>query len=68
MKILKTLEFVILMLLVNWGSGSIFARNNSKKEAFSSFKETGKKVWRIIIKQELKQATNMTFGWNCWKR
>jgi hypothetical protein len=30
-------------------------------------KETGKKFWRIIIKQELTYATNMTVGWNSRK-
>jgi hypothetical protein len=34
----KSLKILILMLLVNSERGSIFARNNSKKEAFPSFK------------------------------
>jgi hypothetical protein len=48
------------------------ARFNQKKGIFVGFfcaacllaSSTGKKFWRIIIKQELIQATNMIVGWN----
>jgi len=40
------------------------ARGLTRILADSARKETGKKFWRIIIKQELTYATNMTVGWN----
>ena len=36
--------------------------------SYSARKGTRKKLWRIIIKQELTYATDMTVGWNWRKR